>query len=192
MALTYDDGPSDLTPGILDDLASRRAAATFFTMGEKSARYGDLLRRMVAEGHLVENHSWNHPHLPDIPLDEALRQIRDTTGAIEERTGERVTMFRPPYGEYTPEIVSGSGLPAILWDVDTFDWQGIDDDVLISRAVEQARPGSIVLQHDIQANTARTAEEVYDGLLDRGFSLVTVAQLFGGRVPTSGAWRSGR
>lgn len=192
VALTYDDGPSDFTAGILDELASRRAAATFFTMGDKSSRYGDVLRRMVAEGHLAENHTWNHPHLPDIPLDAALRQIRDATGAIEKQTGERVTMFRPPYGEYTSRIVAGAGLPAILWDVDTFDWQGIADDVLIGRAVEQPRPGSIVLQHDIQPNTARTAGAVYDGLRDRGFSLVTVAQLFGGQVPASGAWRSGR
>lgn len=192
VALTYDDGPSDFTSGILDELASRRAAATFFTMGEKASRYGDVLRRMVAEGHLAENHTWNHPHLPDIPLDAALRQIRDATGAIEKQTGERITMFRPPYGEYTSEIVSAAGLPAILWDVDTFDWQGISDDVLVDRAVEQPRPGSIVLQHDIQPNTARTAGAIYDGLRDRGFSLVTVAQLFGGQAPSSGAWRSGR
>jgi len=85
-----------------------------------------------------------------------------------------------------------AGMPAILWDVDTEDWQHPADDVLLARAVDQPQPGSIVLQHDIQENTARTAPAVYDGLLDRGFTLVNLRQLFGGALPASGVWRSAR
>lgn len=192
VALTYDDGPSELTPGILDELAARHAAASFFVLGSRVSGYADTVRRELAEGHDVGNHSWNHPHLPQLPLDAARRQIRDTSGTIESVTGERVAMFRPPYGEYTAKILEGAGIPAILWDVDTLDWQDPGDDALVTRAVEQPRPGSIVLQHDIHATTARTAGAVYDGLRDRGFSLVTVTQLFGGAVPAAGAWRSGR
>jgi peptidoglycan-N-acetylglucosamine deacetylase len=192
VALTYDDGPSELTAGILDALAARHAGATFFVMGEKVKGYADLLRRAIAEGHEVENHTWNHPHLPGLPLEVATRQLRDTTAAIEAVTGEKVTMFRPPYGEYNAAVVRAAGLPAILWDVDTLDWQGPGDDELVRRAVDKPSPGSIVLQHDVQGNTGRTAAAVYDGLLDRGFRLVTVSQIFGGSAPAGGVWRSGR
>lgn len=190
VALTYDDGPSDLTPDLLDALAARRAAATFFVLGINVKGHPGVVQRAVAEGHLVENHSWNHPLLPKLDGAAVGRQIRDTSAKIEATTGERVTMFRPPYGEYDAAVLAAAGLPAILWDVDTLDWKGTSDEVLVDRAVDGSRPGSIVLQHDIHANTVRTAGVIYDGLLDRGFSLVTVAQLFGGEVPASGAWRS--
>ena len=79
-----------------------------------------------------------------------------------------------------------------MWDVDTFDWRQPSDEVLIGRAVEQPIPGSVVLQHDIHPNTGRTAGRVYDGLLDRGFVLVNLQQLYNGQLPVSGARSSGR
>lgn len=192
VALTYDDGPSEHTGQMLDALGARRASATFFVLGSAVARYGDVIRRAAAEGHEVANHTWNHPDLTTLSSDGVARQIRDTSGAIEAATGRRATMFRPPYGEYDAAVVEAAGLPAILWDVDTLDWKGAADDHLIRYAVDTPRPGSIVLQHDIHGNTARTVGAIADGLLDRGFSLVTVSQLFGGTVPASGAWRSAR
>ncbi len=192
VALTYDDGPSDLTPGILDALAAHRATATFFVIGQKVASHTATVQRMIADGHLVENHTWSHPSLPKLTDAQIASQLRDTTAAIEAATGQTVTLFRPPYGEYTARVLSVAGLPAILWDVDTNDWQGPADDVLIERAVNPPRPGSIVLQHDVHGNTARTVGAVCDGLLDRGFTLVNLRALFHGTLPTSGAWRSAR
>lgn len=192
VALTYDDGPSDLTPGILDALAAHRATATFFVIGQKVAGHVATLQRMVADGHLVENHTWSHPALPKLTDAQIVEQLRSTTAAIQSATGQPVALFRPPYGDYTSRVLAAAGLPAILWDVDTNDWQGPADDVLIERAVNPPRPGSIVLQHDVHQNTARTVSAVCDGLLDRGFSLVNLRELFHGSLPTSGAWRSAR
>ncbi len=189
VAVTYDDGPSGFTPGILDQLAARDAAATFFVMGEKARGYADTLARMTREGQEVEGHTWNHPHLPQLTPVQIAAQITDATRAIEAASGQDVTAFRPPYGELSPQVLTSAGMPAILWDVDTLDWQHPPDDVLIERAVQWPRAGSIVLQHDIQAVTAGTAAAVLDGLLDRGFQLVTVKQLFGGDLPASGVWR---
>ena len=189
VALTYDDGPSDFTPGILDELSARDAAATFFVMGEKARGYADTLVRMTREGQEVEGHTWNHPHLPQLAPGQMAAQIADSTRAIEAASGQDVTAFRPPYGEFSPQVLAAAGMPAILWDVDSLDWQRPAEDVLIARAVEQPRAGSIILQHDIQAVTAATAGAVLDGLRDRGFQLVTVKQLFGGDLPASGAWR---
>lgn len=188
VAMTYDDGPGVSTVPVLDAYRRHGGAATFFAMGEKAAEGGDLLRRMIAEGHLVENHTWNHPHLPEIAPDAVHRQIADTTAALAAQTGVAPTVFRPPYGQFTPRVLAEAGLPAILWDVDTFDWQAPSPDVLLSRAVDQPQPGSIVLQHDIQPVTGQQADAVLAGLRDRGFTPVTVAQLFGGSLPTSGVW----
>jgi peptidoglycan/xylan/chitin deacetylase (PgdA/CDA1 family) len=192
VGMTYDDGPSQLTAAVLDAAAQRDVAVTFFSMGQNARRYPDLLRRAVSEGHLVENHTWNHPQLTDIPGPDVTTQIRDTNAAVQAATGVAPTLFRPPYGEYDAEVLARAGMPAILWDVDTLDWEGPDDDELIRRAVTEPKPGSIVLQHDIHANTTRTAGAVYDGLADRGFELVNLRQLFGGTLPTSGAYRSAR
>lgn len=192
VALTYDDGPSPYTAGILDDLRDRGAAATFYVLGQLSGPYAETLRRMRDEGHEIANHTWNHPPLPTLTEQQVAAQIRDTNAVIERVTGERPKTFRPPYGEYDAAVLRVAGMPAILWDVDTFDYQRPDDAVLIRRAVEAPQPGSIVLMHDIHPGTGRTAGAIYDGLLDRGFSLVTVTQIFEGVLPTSGAWRSGR
>ncbi|MGC5225283.1 hypothetical protein ACPW96_22170 [Micromonospora sp. DT81.3] len=88
-------------------------------------------------------------------------------------------------------MLTQAGMVAILWDVDTLDWRGTAADELTRGAVDLPRPGSIVLQHDTQPNTARTAAAVYAGLADRGFVLVNIAQLFHGQLPAAGAWRSG-
>lgn len=191
-ALTFDDGPGPLTPGIIDALEAQRSAATFYVVGRNVAGGADVVRRAVADGHEVGNHTWNHPHLRTLDAAAVGRQIRDTQNAVRDATGIDPTSFRPPYGEYDAAVLAAAGLPAILWDVDTNDWQQPDDDVLIGRAVDQARPGSILLLHDIHDNTARATPAIISGLRDRGFTLVTVTELFEGRMPAQGAWRSAR
>lgn len=189
VAVTYDDGPSGFTPSILDALAARDAVATFFVLGQNAAGSGGLLRRMTAEGNEVENHTWNHPNLTGLTPAQVSAQITDTSRVASAGSGRPVQVFRPPYGAYNAETLAAAGMAAILWDVDTRDWQGPADDELIRRAVEGPRAGSIVLMHDIHERTARNTPAILDGLLDRGFSLVTVEQLFGGQLPTSGGWR---
>ncbi|GAA1687834.1 hypothetical protein GCM10009808_01030 [Microbacterium sediminicola] len=192
VAMTYDAGPSSLTPGILDDLAAHNAAATFFALGSRAAANVGTLQRIVAEGSLVENHSWSHPDLTTLTDAQIAAQLGNTTTVLTRDSGQQVTVFRPPYGAYDDTVLEVAGMAAILWDVDTEDWRQPGDDVVIARAVGQPRPGSIVLQHDIQQTTARTASAVYDGLADRGFTLVNLRQLFGGQLPGGGVWRSTR
>lgn len=189
VALTYDDGPSELTPGILDELAERRAAATFFVVGERLRFNAELVKRTVDEGHLVENHTWSHPMLPTLTPEQVAAEIEETSAAILETTGQPTRVFRPPYAEYDDMVLETAEMAAILWDVDSLDYAKVSDAIVLTRAVDLPAPGAIVLQHDIQQNTARTAGAVYDGLLDRGFSLVNLAQLFDGELPTSGVVR---
>jgi len=121
VAMTYDDGPSDGTPAILDAAAAHHASVTFFAMGQKAAGYAAVMTRALAEGNLVENHTWSHPHLSELTRAEVAKQVGDTTSAIGLATGQAPTVFRPPYGDSTPQVLSAAGMAAILWDVDTFD-----------------------------------------------------------------------
>lgn len=183
VALTFDDGPGDYTAQVLDDLDARRAAATFFLQGYRVAQNPDVVVRMLAEGHEIGNHSWNHPDLTKL-TDEQIRDQLDRTGqAIQDAAGVRPTTFRPPYGAVDPRVLAQTELPAILWTVDTNDWRLPDDATLLDRAVAQPGVGAIVLLHDVHENTARMTPAIIDGLLGRGFTLVTVQQLLGGTLP---------
>ncbi|HUH53079.1 MAG TPA: polysaccharide deacetylase family protein [Microbacteriaceae bacterium] len=187
VALTYDDGPSpEYTPGILDAFAANHASATFFVLGSETVANPEIVARAHNEGHLVHNHSWSHKELTKISAGEIASEINQTNTALYDVTGVVPTTFRPPYGSVNEKILSIANMPAILWDVDTNDWQGPEEDVLIERAVNHAVPGSIVLQHDVHANTANTVWEVIAGMRDRGFMVVNLEQLFGGEMPTSG------
>lgn len=190
IALTYDDGPSGLTPGLLDILLEDRAAATFYMLGQYAAGAPDTVRRVAAEGHEVGNHTWNHPRLPELTDDEIARQLGRTATLLRSLSGQPVATFRPPYGEFSARVLAVAGQPAMIWTVDTRDWAGPPDDALIRSAVDGATPGGIILFHDTHERTIRVTPEVLAGLRDRGFTMVTVTQLFGGDLPASGAWRA--
>lgn len=190
VALTYDDGPGAPTGTLLDTLRDTGSAATFFMLGSNASGNPDMVRRVAAEGHEIGNHTWNHPQLPKLDDAAVARQVGDTRALLQQLSGQAVATFRPPYGEYDARVLAVAGVPAILWNVDTRDWAGPSDEVLIDRGVTEAGPGGIILFHDIHDNSVRVAPAVISGLRDRGFALATVSQLFGGAPPASGAWRA--
>ena len=190
VALTYDDGPSSLTGRLLDEYAEAHAAATFYMLGQYASRNPAMVRRVADEGHLIGSHTWNHPSLPSLDDDEIASQLTRTRDLLRRLSGQPVATFRPPYGEYNSRVLTAAGQPAILWSVDTRDWAGPPDDVLLARAIDEPRPGGIVLFHDTHERSVRLAPTIIAGLRDRGFTPVTVLQLFDGKLPTAGAWRS--
>ena len=183
VAVTFDDGPGEFTDQVLDHLDARRAAATFFVQGYRVMQNAGTMARMSAEGHEIGNHTWNHPDLTKLTDEQITDQLDRTNSAVKAATGARPTTFRPPYGAIDQRVLAQTSLPAILWTIDTDDWQIPDDATLLSRAVDGANPGSIVLLHDVHENTARLTPAILDGLLGRGFTLVTVQQLLGGSPP---------
>ena len=124
-AITFDDGPGAHTGALLDTLKGLGVKATFFVLGEHVRRYPDLIRRMVAEGHEVENHSWDHPDMRK--LDEAQRQKEmEDTVALLKTLGVTPHYFRPPYGSYDPALVAQArqdGMEVVLWTHDSVDWR---------------------------------------------------------------------
>lgn len=183
VAVTYDDGPSGFTSELLDVLAVHEAPATFFMLGSAVHNFPDVVARAATEGHELASHSMTHPDLTSIPAAQARKQVLDAGTAITGINGEPVTMYRPPYGALNAGVVSAVGLPAILWTVDTLDWQAPGIDALVDRSVGVAKPGDIILFHDTHADTVNAAGQVFEGLRARGFTPVTVSQLFEGAVP---------
>lgn len=184
VALTFDDGPNGAaTDAILATLDRHGVDATFYVVGSAAARHGAKLAQMHRDGHVIANHSWDHPQLTKLDDAGVRRQLADTSDAIERATGSRPDTFRPPYGardDRVDRIGRELGMRDVLWDVDTVDWSRPGTGAIVRSAVDSARDGSIILMHDGGGNREQTVaavEQVIDGLRARGFELVTVPEL---------------
>lgn len=183
IAFTFDDGPHpDLTPKLLDILKERGLKATFFMVGRNVAAYPQIVRRMVAEGHEVANHSWSHPLLTSLGDTSLDSQIRRTHEAIIKACGVTPTLYRPPYGQtrlsQRKKIKEAFGYTSILWDVDPLDWQSPRTAKKVhDRVLAQTKSGSIILCHDIHATTIEAMPGLFDELKARGYQFATVSQL---------------
>jgi peptidoglycan/xylan/chitin deacetylase (PgdA/CDA1 family) len=170
------------------------ARATFFVLGEVVAQRPQALRQIAAAGHEIGDHTWSHPQLPLLTDDAVLRQVTRTADEIESLTGTRPHLVRPPYGALSLRVrqVLGQGdWPMILWSVDPEDWKDRNSDTVYHRVIAGTRPGSIVLMHDIHPTTVAAVPRILAELKHRGYTFVTVSQLYGKRL-TPGVTYSGR
>lgn len=182
IAITFDDGPHPVhTPRLLDMLRERNISATFYVVGKNARAHPHLIRRMIAEGHEVGNHTWNHPNLTKLSQGAVFKELEDTQRAIVSACGVRPRTMRPPYGALTAGqrqmVKSQFGYPTILWDVDPLDWKRPGSSVVANRIIGSTRAGSIVLAHDIHQGTIDAMPMALDGLLAKGYTFVTVSQL---------------
>ena len=153
IALTFDDGPHPQnTPRLLDMLRERNIKATFYVVGTKVKQYPHIVRRIVAEGHEVGNHTLNHPNLSKMSNAAVRRELDIGRDSIIAACGVKPRTMRPPYGALTSSqrswIFKDYGYPTILWDVDPNDWKKPGASVVTSRILNGTRNGSIVLAHD--------------------------------------------
>ncbi|WP_169314145.1 polysaccharide deacetylase family protein [Streptomyces piniterrae] len=188
VALTYDDGPGAPTRGLLDTFARQKAVATFFVLGQQVNTYPQTLKAIVAGGHEIGVHTWDHKDLTSPGMSASLvgDEISRTLDAIKQAGVPKPDLMRPPYGATNSTVLQQArrqGLSQILWDVDTNDWKDRNTSIVSQRAVSQARSGSIILMHDIHLTSANAATHVIKGLRARGFTLVTVSQLLGQTNP---------
>ncbi len=124
IALTFDDGPHPIvTEQILDILDKYHAKATFFMLGSRVQYYPDIARDVLARGHEVGNHTWNHPVLTKLPSEQVLKEYSSTAAEIELAINQGATVFRPPYGATNKNINAQIPIPVVLWSIDTMDWK---------------------------------------------------------------------
>lgn len=182
VALTFDDGPHPRhTPMLLDILAQHRVKATFYVIGSLVRRYPEIARRIVAEGHEIGNHTWTHPTLSRLGTRSVLREIDRTQQMVWDTVGAVPVTMRPPYGAITRRqsrmLQQERNLPTVVWSVDPEDWRRPGSSVVANRMIRGARPGAIILAHDIHGPTVRAVPAALQGISARGLRFVTMSEL---------------
>lgn len=183
VALTFDDGPGTYTPQILAVLKEYGVKATFFEIGENAVAHPDYVKQIIAEGHVIGDHTYTHPDLTKLSYDAQMDEINKTKTTIEGIVSTNVHFFRPPYGSYnsdTDKVMSALSMERILWNVDPRDWSGVSSDAIVQNVLANTKSGSIVLMHDGVANSKETVKalpQIIDGLRAKGFNLITIPEL---------------
>jgi len=196
VALTFDDGPSyRFTPRVLAVLRRHGVRATFFVLGRLARRHPELLRQIQADGHLVANHSWDHPRAGDAELWR--RQIRRTEAAIRAAGVRPAPYFRPPHGKVTPwllRVCHELGYTIVLYTLLSSDWQRPGIAALVRQVTHRVAPGGIVVLHDAGGNRSNTLAALPAILraLSRRYELVPLDQLLGPNPQPMRCARPGR
>ena len=182
IAITFDDGPVKAnTTRLLDMLKKRHIKATFFVVGEMARNNPQLLQRMVAEGHEIGNHTVRHKNLARMSIPALEKELKQAHQTILSATGEAPKFMRPPGGAITSKqrewMLKNMGYSTILWSVDPNDWKRPGVEVVTRRLVSGARPGAILLAHDLHKPTVDAMPSTLDQLLAMGYRFVTVSEL---------------
>lgn len=193
-ALTFDDGPHPVnTPKVLDVLKRAGAKATFFVLGKKARQYPALIRRIVAEGHSLGNHSESHPDFVKVDRAEVERQLAQAQSSVDAALGRPYPLWqvRPPYGSMdsvVKDVIHAQGKMAVLWNVDSWDWRHRNNDTRILQSVF-AVPGGVqstggaILFHDIHPQTVRVLGTVLTRLKRHGLTVVKTDELLRQKYP---------
>ena len=183
IAFTFDDGPSNNTPTLLDGLEQRGAVATFFMCGANGyhgvVNHHDLLPRMMALGCQMANHSYGHPNFTKISAQTMTEQIEGVEKYLYAAAGEPyLELVRIPGGSSNATIKSTVKHPIIHWSVDPYDWRDRNADTVYQRIMDQAFDGGIVLLHDLYPTSIEGGLRAMDSLKEQGYTFVTVSELF--------------
>jgi peptidoglycan-N-acetylglucosamine deacetylase len=182
VALTFDDGPSEYTDDFLAVLREKGVRATFFEVGQEMPGREGTMRRILAEGDEIGDHTMNHVEYPGYV------QIAGAAARIEDYTHFKPCLFRPPGGGVDASVIAtagGLGMRTVNWDVDPRDWSLPGTGAIYSNIVANARNGSIILMHDgggPRSETLAALPQVIDSLRARGFAFSTVSELLGYRL----------
>ncbi|GAA4435794.1 polysaccharide deacetylase family protein [Phytohabitans houttuyneae] len=189
VGLTYDDGPNTgTTTSLLNALTSAGLRATFFNIGQRVQQNPALARSQVNAGMWIANHSWTHPHLPQMSTQQITSELSQTQQAIQQATGQTARLFRPPYGETNATIRSIEaqlGLTEVLWDVDSQDWNGASTSAIV-QAAGRLQNGQVILMHDGYQTTIQAVPQIASNLASRNMCAGMISTATGRAVAPDG------
>ena len=177
VALTYDDGPSIYTPRILKTLKENNSVATFFVVGNRVPMYSDTVKKAYGMGCEIGNHTYEHKILTRADAAGIRNQVSWTNVAVKKITGTAPIVMRPPGGAVNNMVKSQTGMPMILWSIDTLDWRTRNAASTKTAVLDHVKDGDIVLMHDLYEATANASTTIIPTLVERGYQLVTVSEL---------------
>lgn len=184
IALTFDDGPHpQYTAQVLDLLAQYEAKGTFFLVGQQAEKSPHLVRRMAEEGHEIANHTYTHPFTKAVPT--ILKEIDQTNDTLYSIIGYAPKLFRPVEGYYTDQLVDevvAAGYKIVMWSwhQDTEDWKNPGVNKIVSKVLDGAEAGNVVLFHDGGGNreqTVQALEKVLPQLQKQGYRFITISDM---------------
>jgi peptidoglycan-N-acetylglucosamine deacetylase len=198
LALTYDDGPNDPdTLRLLDVLGKHEVKATFFLIGRYVQQRPDIVRRILADGHEVGNHTYTHPVLSLCDADNVRGELEQCGKALAPAGAMEVKYFRPPFGARRPatlRIARDMGYTPVMWSVWCYDWMETTADRVETHAVKRIRGGDVILLHDgghkkfgtDRSHTVEATERIIRRYKDQGFEFVTVSGMMADASRTTG------
>ncbi|WP_277010545.1 polysaccharide deacetylase family protein [Capnocytophaga granulosa] len=175
VVLTFDDGPTELTPLFLDLLKQYEAKAIFFCIGRQIAQYPQIVQRIKEEGHLIGNHTYSHIPQNCFASTAVMTQEIQQTDALLAQLGIVTPYFRPPYGVTNPHIAKAAkrmGKIVVGWDIRSLDTVIKDETRLWSRVVSKLNQGNIILMHDTSERTLHVLEQLLKYLKANDYQVV--------------------
>ena len=162
---------------IIEVLKSNNVKATFFMVGDWVEKYPEAVKKINQEVHEIGSHSDTHPHVNQLSSEENLEEIKTSSQKIEQITNKKVTLYRPPYGEYNNTVIKvaneNSYIP-IQWSLDTLDYTGITGNEMWNKIKDKISNGDIILMHNGTEHTADSLDMIIKNIKEKGFNLVTV------------------
>lgn len=176
--LTFDQGyENGYTSKILDTLKEKNVQAIFFLTGDYAKSEPELIKRMIAEGHILGNHSMSHASLPTLSKDEARNEIISLHSYILNNYGYEMQYFRPPCGEYSEETIDVTrccGYKTLFWSFAYVDWKQDsqpEPTASLQKLLDSAHGGEILLLHSVSATNAEILGDVIDGFREKGYTV---------------------
>ncbi|HOR86654.1 MAG TPA: polysaccharide deacetylase family protein [Bacillota bacterium] len=171
---------ADYTEDLLGILKKYNVKTTFFLVGFWVDKYPEMVRKIDEEGHEIGNHSSKHPHMSQLSKEQIEEELSQTSDKIEAITNKKVTLFRPPFGDYNNKLVITAremGIQVIQWDVDSLDYKDYGKDAIVKRVLSKVKNGSIVLFHNNATYTKDALTVVLENLQNEGYKIVPVSEL---------------
>ena len=170
----------DHTDQLLDTMAKNDVRCTFFAVQFWVEKYPEYVDKIISAGHEMGTHSRTHSYMSKLDKASIQDELTTSTNAIEKLTGQKVTLFRPPYGDYNNLLIdtcNEMGLYPIQWDVDSLDWKNLSATEIAMRVVNGVKNGSIILCHNNGLHTAEALPLIFSTLKNRGYEFVPISEL---------------
>jgi len=181
LALTFDDGPRpQYTPRLLKVLEKLDVQATFFVVGKMANKYPNLVKKIRAAGHVVANHSYSHPTLSRLSIEDIKTELVANNMLIEKITGKKPIFFRPPGGQVNADVIKAAeecGLITVFWTNDPGDYAQPGTKVLLDKTLEHIGPGGIIVFHDGPEETLDILPALVSICRDNGYHFVTMNEM---------------
>ena len=170
----------DYTDKLLEIMANEGVRCTFFAVEFWSAKHPEYLQKIANAGHEIGTHSSTHPYMSKLDKSAIIKELTTSKEIIENTTGKKVELFRPPYGDYDDLLIETAaelGLYTIQWSVDSLDWKDLSAGEIKSRVVTKVKNGSIVLFHNQGLHTAEALPDIIRELKGKGYEFVPIGEL---------------